>query len=81
MQMKPLFALTSISGCLIAATAFAQPSQGGSEPRKCYPPEYTASGELLLPKKFHEWIYVGSPLTPNALTAVKQAFPNIRMST
>jgi hypothetical protein len=44
----------------LAAAAFART-------RSRYLPEYTASGELILPKNFHEWIYVGSPLTPNAL--------------
>jgi hypothetical protein len=34
---------------------------------KRYLPEYTASSDLILPKNFHEWISVGSPLTPNAL--------------
>jgi hypothetical protein len=24
-------------------------------------------GDLILPKNFEEWVYVGSPLTPNAL--------------
>ena len=30
-------------------------------------PDYTASGDLVLPKIWREWVYVGSPLTPNAL--------------
>jgi hypothetical protein len=38
-------------------------------------PEYTASGDLILPKNFHEWIYVGSPLTPHALNDGKARFP------
>jgi len=38
-------------------------------------PEYTASGELILPKDFHEWVYLGSPLTPNALNDGKANFP------
>src|SRR3546814_7692372 len=43
-------------------------SNGGSAlTRERYPPEYTESGDLILPKNFHEWVYVGSPLTPNAL--------------
>ena len=38
-------------------------------------PEYTASGELVLPKGYRNWIYVGSPLTPNALNSGHAAFP------
>jgi hypothetical protein len=40
-----------------------------------YLPEYTASGDLILPKNFHEWVYVGSPLTPNALNGGNAGFP------
>jgi hypothetical protein len=48
-------------------------SNAQSKPR--YLPEYTASGELILPKNFHEWVYVGSPLTPNALNGGTAGFP------
>src|SRR5260370_42515944 len=43
--------------------------------RTRYLPEYTADGQLLLPKDFHEWVYVGSPLTPNALNGGQANFP------
>jgi len=35
----------------------------------------SASGDLILPKDFHEWVYLGSPLTPNALNGGKAGFP------
>jgi hypothetical protein len=44
-------------------------AQTPSRPR--YLPEYNAAGDLLLPKNFHEWVYVGSPLTPIALNGGK----------
>ncbi len=42
-----------------------------------YVPQYTASGELILPKNniWRDWVFVGSPLTPNALNSGKAAFP------
>ncbi|WP_294100975.1 cytochrome P460 family protein [Sphingomonas sp.] len=40
-----------------------------------YLPEFTDSGDLILPKNFERWIYVGSPLTPNALNGGKANFP------
>lgn len=40
-----------------------------------YLPEFTAAGDLILPKNFDRWIYVGSPLTPNALNNGKANFP------
>lgn len=38
-------------------------------------PNWTAQGELILPKGFHEWVFLGSPLTPNALNGGKAGFP------
>jgi len=38
-------------------------------------PKWTKSGELVLPNNYHEWIFLGSPLTPNALNGGKAAFP------
>ncbi|HKF67125.1 MAG TPA: cytochrome P460 family protein [Vicinamibacterales bacterium] len=40
-----------------------------------YLPEYTKEGDLLLPKNWRSWIYVGSPLTPNGLNNGKAGFP------
>jgi hypothetical protein len=59
------------------SSLFAQSNDGAeaATTKTCYPPEYTASGDLILPKNFHEWVYVGSPLTPNALNGGKAGFP------
>lgn len=46
-----------------------------SEAQKRYLPEFTADGDLILPKDFHRWVFVGSPLTPNALNNGKANFP------
>ena len=72
-----LLAITaSIGSGVIATTLSAQsPSSSSAQTGSCYPPEYTASGDLILPKNFHEWVYVGSPLTPNALNGGKANFP------
>jgi Cytochrome P460 len=67
--MGALAITASIVSCSIGTTLFAQ--QG----KTCYPPEYTSSGEFILPKNFHEWIYVGSPFTPNALNGGMANFP------
>ena len=40
-----------------------------------YLPEYTKEGDLLLPKNWRSWVYVGSPLTPDALNNGKAGFP------
>jgi hypothetical protein len=38
-------------------------------------PEYTKDGDLILPKNWRSWVYVGSPLTPDALNNGKAGFP------
>jgi hypothetical protein len=40
-------------------------------------PQYTPSGDLILPKNsiWREWVFVGSPLTPNALNDGHAGFP------
>src|ERR1700755_3124177 len=58
----------------VTITAIAQ-SESNNMTRKRYLPEYTPSGDLILPKNFHEWVYVGSPLTPNALNSGMANFP------
>jgi hypothetical protein len=65
----------AILGVAIAAAHFAKSSADDAQPTSRYLPEYNAAGELLLPKNFHEWIFVGSPLTPNALNDGKAMFP------
>ena len=63
-------ALTLMAAAFIVTMVLAQPQ---TRPR--YLPEYNEAGDLLLPKGFHEWIYVGSPLTPNALNGGMAGFP------
>jgi hypothetical protein len=40
-------------------------------------PQYTATGEMILPPNniWRDWVFVGSPLTPNALNGGKAGFP------
>lgn len=37
--------------------------------------EFTANGELVRPAGWREWIFVGSPLTPNSMNGGEAAFP------
>jgi hypothetical protein len=74
----PAIAATVVMSTL-AAVAFAQTptvSNDTNLPSAArYLPQYTASGELILPKDYREWVFVGSPLTPNALNNGHSAFP------
>ncbi len=38
-------------------------------------PKWTADGKLKLPEGFREWVFLGAPLTPNALNDGKAGFP------
>ena len=75
----PAIALGFAASTVLAAAAFAQstpPAEIANPPDKSRElPEYTASGELVLPKDYRNWIYVGSPLTPNALNDGHAGFP------
>jgi hypothetical protein len=68
-------AMTALVASGVTATAFLVQSPSSSsaqtQTRPRYLPEYTASGDLVLPKNFNEWVYVGSPLTPIALNGGK----------
>ena len=61
----------------VGAAVFAQaPTGDGTLPARARElPQYTASSELILPKDYRQWVYVGSPLTPNALNGGHAAFP------
>ncbi|MEO1203238.1 MAG: cytochrome P460 family protein [Pseudomonadota bacterium] len=38
-------------------------------------PQWTADGKLKLPEDYHEWIFLGAPLTPHALNGGEAPFP------
>lgn len=75
----PAIVLGFTASAVLVAAAFAQsaPSPENADPlvRSRQLPDYTASGELKLPKDWREWVYVGSPLTPNGLNGGQANFP------
>jgi hypothetical protein len=38
-------------------------------------PHFTKEGELLMPKNYRRWVFVGAPVTPNDMNNGKAAFP------
>jgi Cytochrome P460 len=52
----------------IAAVAFSQSSAPTG-------PKFTKEGNLVLPSGFREWVFIGGPITPNALNNGKADFP------
>jgi hypothetical protein len=75
--MAPAIAIALVASAITAVTVLAQPPGSSALTRSRYLPQYTASGELILPKNsmWREWVFVGSPLTPNALNGGHANFP------
>src|SRR5215472_4953200 len=77
----PAIALAFVAGTSLAAAAFAQsasapqPDNGDPLTRSRQLPQYTDSGDLKLPTNWRQWIFVGEPLTPNALNGGRANFP------
>jgi len=78
---KPVFAITAIAVVGVIAGLFLEPSIEQAQAADAnygvdIKPQWNARGELLQPKEFRAlWVYLGSPLTPNALNDGKAAFP------
>ena len=74
---KNLLVTVGVIGlCAIATLVLAQRQQTNTAlVRQRYLPEYTKEGDLILPKNWRTWVYVGSPLTPDALNNGKAGFP------
>jgi len=75
----PAIALAFVAGTTLAAAALAQsapePDNGDPLTRSRQLPQYTDSGDLKLPTNWRQWIFVGDPLTPNALNGGHANFP------
>src|SRR5215471_14906632 len=74
---SPVLTAAAVSALIVTTVPayWLSSSTAQTQTRPRYLPEYTASGDLILPKNFHEWVYVGSPLTPHALNGGKAGFP------
>lgn len=73
---RNVYATCALFTVMLLASGVSQASaQDKAAAARRYLPEYTSSGDLILPKNFEEWVFVGSPLTPNALNGGKANFP------
>jgi hypothetical protein len=62
--------VTGVIASAVLAEWFSTSGAQQTPPRQL--PEYTASGDLVLPKNWREWVFVGDPLTPIALNGGKK---------
>lgn len=44
-------------------------------PKKGEGPMFTKDGEMVMPKNFHLWVFVGAPVTPNDMNNGQAPFP------
>lgn len=58
-----------------AALGVAMTSPPAAQAAEIKRPQFTAEGEVEIPKGWRKWTYVGTPLTPNALNGGKAPFP------
>jgi len=64
--------------CGAAITTIVALSLAGQTARAADPewgPDWTSDGNLKLPEGYHEWVFLGSPLTPHALNNGQAGFP------
>jgi len=54
----------------VFAMALAGPAEGAQGAAR-----YTAKGDLMMPKDYRQWVFVGAPVTPNDMNSGKAAFP------
>jgi Cytochrome P460 len=81
MKMNKKIAITKVLVAIFAITTLAavisQSFSAEAPNQSRYMPQYTATGEMILPPNniWRDWVFVGSPLTPNALNGGKAGFP------
>lgn len=56
----------------LGAALVAEPHMPEERPAK---PAFTADGEMTQPAGYREWVYVGTPLTPNDMNPPEAPFP------
>lgn len=71
-----------VGGAFAVTVAGCNQSQPGAQLRPDaaisagrYLPEYAADGSLKLPKSWRNWVFIGAPVTPNALNNGQASFP------
>ncbi len=77
--LKHLFSAALVSGtALLALTGCgsSDSDSGAQAPGVAnYVAEFTSDGALVRPENYREWVYVGTPLTPNDMNNGKAPFP------
>ena len=60
--------------CVLSAVAMLAVT-GSSQSSETRGSTFTNAGELILPKGYRKWMFIGAPITPNGLNSGKAPFP------
>ena len=63
------------TAALAAAVAMSSFGEVFADDTAKYEARFNENGELIRPSGWREWVFVGSPLTPNSLNAGEAPFP------
>ncbi len=63
----------AIAGSLLAA--FVGHGVTNAADNAVAPAKFTGDGQVMIPQNWRQWVFVGAPLTPNALNDGKAPFP------
>ena len=69
-----MFLRSTMKSILPALVAIAALAMAGGPPQTSAA-KFTEGGELQRPENYREWVYMGTPVTPNELNNGKAAFP------
>lgn len=77
MSLKRFVNLSTVSMVILTAALMTAGVQYAvrAQSNADWGPLWTAQGELKLPHNFRQWVFLGSPLTPNALNGGQAGFP------
>lgn len=62
-----------LSASALAVSQFSTPAT--AQAAQDWKPKWTEDDQLILPDGYREWVYLGSPLTPNGLNGGAAGFP------
>ena len=60
---------------IIVFFAVGSITTSSADSHEMYEPKFNAAGEMIRPEGSREWIYIGTPLTPNSLNPPQAPFP------
>lgn len=73
-QLNPRWSIV-VGTAIMLAVVLVGAGLTHAEPAAKWGPKWTGDGQLMLPSNYHEWVFLGSPLTPHALNGGDAPFP------